>query len=65
MRLSKRSKLVACAIVAGTLTGCADYLNHRDSVTLGAGNAAEGNTAIHTINPFPPEAANTTIVVRN
>jgi hypothetical protein len=47
--------------LAPTLSGCADYLNHRDSITLAAGNAPETNTAIHTINPFPPEAWNTTI----
>ncbi|MDX5412147.1 MAG: hypothetical protein LPK02_03790 [Rhodobacterales bacterium] len=63
--MSKRNKALACALLASSLTGCADYLNHRDSVTLGAGNAPEANTAIHTINPFPPEAANTTIIVRN
>ncbi|MGR3686883.1 MAG: hypothetical protein ACU0D5_11655 [Paracoccaceae bacterium] len=56
---------MACAILASSLSGCADYMNHRDSVTLGAGNAPEANTAIHTINPFPPGASNTTIVVRN
>lgn len=65
MRLSKRNRALACAILATSLSGCADYLNHRDSVTLGAGNAPAANTAIHTINPFPPEAANTAIIVRN
>lgn len=65
MRLSRRNKLLACAILAISLSGCADYMNHRDSVTLGAGNAPEGNTAIHTINPFPPGASNTSIIVKN
>jgi hypothetical protein len=49
-------------VSAATLSGCADYLNHRDSVTLAAGNAPETNLAIHTVNPFPPEAWNTTII---
>jgi hypothetical protein len=44
------------------LAGCADYMNHRDSVTLAAGNAPETNLAVHTINPFPPAAWNTTII---
>ena len=38
------------------LTGCADYLNHRDSVTLAAGDAMYANRAIHVDNPFPPGA---------
>jgi hypothetical protein len=65
MHLSRKNKALVCIILVGGLSGCADYMNHRDSVTLGAGNATEANTAIHTINPFPPEAANTTIIVRN
>jgi hypothetical protein len=48
-------------VLAAALSGCADYMNHRDSVTLAAGNAPETNTAIHTINPFPPEAWQTQI----
>lgn len=64
MRLSKRNKTLACLILASGLSGCADYMNHRDTVTLGAGNAPEANTAIHTINPFPPAASNTTIIVK-
>jgi hypothetical protein len=65
MRLSKRNAkaLVGVIVILG-LAGCADYLNRRDSITLGAGNAAAANTAIHTINPFPPDAANTTVVLR-
>jgi hypothetical protein len=65
MRLSKRKSkaLVGVVIILG-LAGCADYLNRRDSIALGAGNAAAGNTAIHTINPFPPEASNTSVVLR-
>lgn len=65
MRLSRKNKALVFIILVSGLSGCADYMNHRDSVTLGAGNAPEANTAIHTINPFPPEAANTTIIVRN
>ncbi len=57
MLSSKRSKraglMVALALM---LAGCADYMNRRDSVSLGAGNATEGNIAIQTINPQPPVA---------
>ena len=47
--------------MAGGLAGCADYMNHRDSVTLGAGNAVEGNIGLHTIDPFPADAYDTDI----
>jgi len=71
MRLSKRNKLLQSkrlltgVLLFSGLAGCADYLNHRDSVTFGVGNAPEANTVIHTIDPFPSAAANTTIIVRN
>lgn len=58
MRLSSRNKGLFLVLALGLLSGCADYLSRRDSVTLGAGNAPEANTAIHTINPFPPKALN-------
>jgi hypothetical protein len=49
-------------LLGPALSGCADYMNHRDSVTLAAGNAPEANIAIQTVNPFPPEAWNTKII---
>lgn len=57
MRSSPKNKRVVllCA-VAALLSGCADYMNHRDSVSARAGNAVEGNLAIQTINPQPPAA---------
>lgn len=51
-------------ILCGTallLTGCADYMNHRDTITFGAGNAMEANKAIHVVNPFNPQSYNTKI----
>jgi hypothetical protein len=54
----------ALALVCGAsllLAGCADYMNNRDSVTLGVGNANYANQGVHTINPFPPVAKNTNI----
>lgn len=50
MRLSPKSSLAALLLVLA-LSGCADYMNRRDSVSLGAGNAAAGNSALHVINP--------------
>jgi hypothetical protein len=53
MRWSPRNKAAVLLLAAAVLSGCADYMNRRDSVTLRAGNAAEANTAIHTVNPWP------------
>ncbi len=61
MRSSRRNRLVLLAAVALMLGGCADYLNRRDSITLGAGNAPEANAMIQTIDPFPDNAENTDI----
>ena len=55
---TKRALLLAAA---GLASGCADYLNHRDSITFGLGNAVEANKAIHIEDPFPPEAQRTRI----
>ncbi len=62
MQLAKNScvAILALSILTG-VSGCADYMNHRDSVTLGAGNALEGNIALHTIDPFPANAKDTDI----
>ncbi|ANL36464.1 MULTISPECIES: hypothetical protein [Rhizobium] len=56
---AKRVLLVAAA--AGLASGCADYMNNRDSITFGVGNAVEANKAIHIQDPFPPEAQRTQI----
>jgi hypothetical protein len=61
MTLSSRSKALVTGGLLLALGGCADYMNHRDSVTLGAGNAMEANSAIHAVKPWPPSASTTTI----
>ena len=43
------------------MSGCADYMAHRDSVTLGLGDAPQANIGIQAIKPFPPDAWNTRI----
>ena len=43
------------------LSGCADYMNHRDRVTFAGGNATEANAAIHSEQPWPRSAPKTTI----
>jgi len=38
-----------------------DYLQRSDTILLGAGNANDANSAIHTITPWPPYAYRTQI----
>lgn len=61
--MSKRNKVLMGAVMAVAVTGCAeaDYFNHRDTVTTGAGDAMEANTGIHTRRAFPGEAWDTKI----
>jgi hypothetical protein len=49
--------LFAAALPAA---GCADYLNHRDTVALAAGDAVNANGAIETIDPWPRNVDRTT-----
>jgi len=49
---------VAAVLLAAMLGGCSDlYWDRRDSVAFYAGDAPASNIAIHTIDPWPPEAA--------
>ena len=64
MRLSARSKAIGLIALSLGLSACADYMNHWDTVTIGAGNAKEANAAIQGVDPFPPTAGDTKIIVR-
>ncbi|WP_197729917.1 hypothetical protein [Rhizobium ruizarguesonis] len=55
------NKLLICCLASVVLTSCADYLNHRDTITFGAGNAMEANKAIHIAQPFNPQSQSTRI----
>jgi hypothetical protein len=48
---------------AAGLTGCADYLNHHDTVTLRAGDSQRWNSLVQTTDPWPPYVKNTDINV--
>ena len=43
--------------------GCADYLNHHDTVALRAGDAQSWNKVAQTTDPWPPYVKNTDINV--
>jgi hypothetical protein len=59
--LSRNKRVLLVLAVASLGSGCADYLNHRDSITFGLGNAVEANKGIHIQDPFPQVAQNTRI----
>jgi len=63
MALLPRSSSQLVLVVGASLLlgGCADYMNNRDSVTLGVGNANYANIGVHTVDPFPPNSKNTNI----
>ncbi|WP_394885847.1 hypothetical protein ACG873_01850 (plasmid) [Mesorhizobium sp. AaZ16] len=62
--MSRRNRLALFGMslaAAAMLSGCADYLNHYDTVTLAAGDAHKHNMLLHTDDPFNPAAENTAI----
>jgi hypothetical protein len=58
--MRRNSKLSVAAVLLGMmLGGCSDlYWDRRDSIAFYAGDAPASNIAIHTIDPWPPAAAN-------
>ncbi|MCV9961702.1 pilus assembly protein [Pararhizobium sp. BT-229] len=61
MLLQRNKRVLLILAVASLASGCADYLNHRDTITFGAGNAVEANKGIHIQDPFPRVAQYTRI----
>ena len=56
-----RLPLLVAMMVPCMLSGCADYLNRYDSITLATGDAQRHNLMLHTVNPFNPASQNTKI----
>ncbi|HEX2257233.1 MAG TPA: hypothetical protein VHG92_11150 [Afifellaceae bacterium] len=44
-------------VVTGMLAGCAEYLERRESISFGAGNAQQANLITHVVSPLPSHAA--------
>lgn len=66
MRLSTKSKLGSLGLVVLlSISACDDYLNNRDRVSPHTGDAMDANTAIQTIDPWPPTSYDTRIPVGN
>jgi hypothetical protein len=56
-----RNSAFCLAVAAGLMSGCADYLNRYDTVSLVAGDAQKQNLLLQTDDPFNPAAENTAI----
>ena len=61
LNVLKRMLPLAMACLMGTglsisLSGCRDYLDRTDAISLDAGNAVAENKAAHIIDPWPPGA---------
>jgi hypothetical protein len=51
-------RLPAGFLLLMALSGCVDYLERRDTITLAAGDAQDWNKVVHTADPWPPYAMN-------
>jgi hypothetical protein len=62
MRRSNRlsiSTVLPAILLGAALGGCSDlYLDRREGITFYGGDATASNMAVHTIDPWPPAAAN-------
>lgn len=54
--------IIAAGLIGALLAGCSDpglYLDRRDAIGLGAGDAIAADAAMQTIDPWPPQSGNT------
>jgi hypothetical protein len=61
MSSNRLTRTTASLALAACLSGCADYLNRYDTVTLAAGNAQKHNMMLHHTEPFNPTSEVTAI----
>jgi hypothetical protein len=59
--MSRNRALLFAIAGSSLLSGCADYLNNYDTVSLAAGDAQKHNMLLHTVDPFNPQSENTAI----
>jgi hypothetical protein len=60
MRSPARTRtLLAAMAVGAALGGCSDiYSDRRETISLGANDAVEGNKVVHMVDPWPPQSGN-------
>jgi len=53
------SRVLPAVVLGAMLGGCSSlYWDRRDSIAFWAGDAPATNVAVHTVDPWPPAAAN-------
>lgn len=58
----KALEWAAAVAAAVTLASCADYLDRRESISFGAGDAQQANLITHVVSPLPSHAADRDLV---
>ena len=59
--MSRSKPLLLALALSGLLSGCADYLNRYDTVTLATGDTQKQNMLLQTVNPFNPASDDTSL----
>ncbi len=54
---SKLMRTLALALLLSALTGCSEYLDRRESIALGAGDAVATDAMTEMVDPWPRVAA--------
>jgi hypothetical protein len=50
-------------IIFGSLIGCAEYVDRKDTIAFSAGNALQTNIVTHVTDPWPPSSRNKNFAV--
>jgi hypothetical protein len=56
MRMMSVPRLILAVCLVSGVSGCSEYLDRKDTLLLGAGDAVETNIATHVADPWPAES---------
>jgi hypothetical protein len=51
-------RALALAALLAALAGCSEYLDHRETISLGGGNSVAANEISQMVDPWPRDSAN-------
>jgi len=54
-------RMLALAALLAALAGCSEYLDHRDTISLGGGDSVATNKVTQMVDPWPRDSANRNI----
>jgi hypothetical protein len=54
-------RMVAVAALLAALPGCSEYLDHRDTISLGGGDSVATDKVTQMVDPWPRDSANRNI----